>query len=375
MRIAFLHDRFPFGGGEKVTADLARGLTECYRDNEVWIIAAQFGEVRHTDKIHYERLPDGAKLKYPSGMSALIGLLRDKAVDVLIMPIDPPDGLLDAVRRELPECKLIYILHSVPMWQVENKRQQGLVKNLRESLLGTYTRRYRRRYVEIYSKVDAFVTLCGQYKRDVELIVGADRCNSKVYAVYNPVDVGHYLPYRSVRKEKEVLYVGRLSYADKRVDRLIRIWSSIEPLHPDWVLKIVGEGPEKNKLCQLASKLGLNNVKFVGYSADPREHYSTASILCLTSSFEGWGMVLAESASAGVVPIAFECSAGTSQLLDLVGGIKVAPFDEGEYERKLVELMGHYPEIENGSSVNDLLTQFSPETIAGEWHIILTALK
>ena len=51
------------------------------------------------------------------------------------------------------------------------------------------------------SKVDAFVTLCGQYKRDVELIVGADRCNSKVYAVYNPVDVGHYLPYRSVRKE------------------------------------------------------------------------------------------------------------------------------------------------------------------------------
>lgn len=229
--------------------------------------------------------------------------------------------------------------------------------------------------MEIYSKVDAFVTLCGQYKRDVELIVGADRCNSKVCAVYNPVDVGHYLPYRSVRKEKEVLYVGRLSYADKRVDRLIRIWSSIEPLHPDWVLKIVGEGPEKNKLCQLASKLGLNNVKFVGYSADPREHYSTASILCLTSSFEGWGMVLAESASAGVVPIAFECSAGTSQLLDLVGGIKVAPFDEGEYERKLVELMGHYPEIENGSSVNDLLTQFSPETIAGEWHIILTALK
>ena len=30
-------------------------------------------------------------------------------------------------------------------------------------------------------------------------------------------------------------------------------------------------------------------MRFCGYSADPREHYATASIFCLTSAFEGVG--------------------------------------------------------------------------------------
>lgn len=57
-------------------------------------------------------------------------------------------------------------------------------------------------------------------------------------------------------------------------------------------------------------KQNIKQVTLCGYTSDPQEVYKDASILCLTSSFEGWGLVLAEAHNNGVVPIAFECSAG-----------------------------------------------------------------
>lgn len=344
MHIAFLHDRYPFGGGEKVTADIIRGITEADPASRITVIAAHIDRPRlpdSDDRTAYRQLPDGCDLRHEAGADTLVGILRSESTDVLVLPVDPPVSLLDRVRRSLPQCRLVFLLHGSPLWQVRNKTAGSTVKALRERLLHSYTRRYVGRYRDIYDRVDCFAVLCDSYRTAIERIVGVTPGDpsSRVRAMYNPVDTRAFEQAAATPKLHEVLFVGRLSFADKRVDRLLRIWSKVEPTHPDWVLKLVGDGPDGTRLRLMADTLGLRNIRFCGHSSNPAEHYATSSILCLTSSFEGWGLVIAEAQASNVIPIAFNCSDGLKELIDKGGGITVTPFDETEYANRLSTVM------------------------------------
>lgn len=101
-----------------------------------------------------------------------------------------------------------------------------------------------------------------------------------------------------------MIYVGRLDYNQKRVHRIIETWALIEDCFPDWRLTLVGDGVERDNLEHLAETLNLCHVNFEGF-ADPRPYYERASILLLTSEFEGFPLVLAECMSFGVVPVVY----------------------------------------------------------------------
>ena len=61
-------------------------------------------------------------------------------------------------------------------------------------------------------------------------------------------------------KDGAILYFGRLS-AEKGVDDLIRAMQQV----PYISLVVAGDGPQKDELEQMADRLGLRNVKFVGH--------------------------------------------------------------------------------------------------------------
>lgn len=372
MRIAFLHDRYPFGGGEKVTADIIRGITEADPTARITVIAANIDRQQlpdSDDRTSYRQLPDGCDLRHDDGAGTLVGLLRSESTDVLVLPVDPPVSLLDRVRQSLPDCRLIFLLHGSPLWQVRNKTAGSRVKALRERLLHSYTRRYVSRYRDIYDRVDCFAVLCDSYRTAIESIVGIKPGDptSRVRAMYNPVDTKAFEQAAATPKRREVLFVGRLSFADKRVDRLLRIWRQVEPSHPDWVLKLVGEGPDGTRLRHMADSLELRNVKFCGHSANPAEHYATASILCLTSSFEGWGLVIAEAQASNVTPIAFNCSEGLKELIDKGGGITISPFDEAEYANRLSAIMESKTTGYSGRQHNSFIDSLSIAANARRW--------
>nr|WP_302374168.1 glycosyltransferase [Alistipes timonensis] len=153
-------------------------------------------------------------------------------------------------------------------------------------------RRYKNLCRRVYASTDLYFVLCEEYRRRIERIVRASPADSKVRALTNPLAER---PALELQKRKEVLYVGRLSYADKRVDRLLRIWRRVEADFPDWELKIVGDGSERANLERQAVKSRLQRVRFCGHSTCVEEHYATGAILCMTSSFEGWPLVLIEA--------------------------------------------------------------------------------
>ena len=140
-------------------------------------------------------------------------------------------------------------------------------------------------------------------------------------------------------KQRTIIFVGRLSYRDKRVDRLLRIWQSAQDALPDWQLRIIGTGPEQDNLKSYAQQLGLKRLRFEGQSYHVQSYYDMASILCLTSSFEGWPLCVAEAQSNGVIPIVFDSFAGAHDLIrNQDEGILVEPFDEKVFSRELITL-------------------------------------
>ena len=110
--------------------------------------------------------------------------------------------------------------------------------------------------------------------------------------------------YQADNKRKEIIYVGRVDYTQKRVSRVIDSWAQLEYHYPDWQLTIVGDGEERNNLEHMVSNLELKHVNFEGFQS-PRPYYERASMLILTSEFEGFPLVLAECMSFGVVPAVY----------------------------------------------------------------------
>lgn len=354
-RIAFIHEAYPLGGAEKVTSDVVRYLTAEGRFEAFLFVrklhdAILSGQDRRN--FHFIHLPD-PDFQSRANAVFIADRISGLGIDYLVVPVFMLREL--AYIREHTTCKIVFHHHGMPLWEVQNKmivserrakRGGSFVKRLhwalfrkpKETVFRSYTRHYEKQYREIYRQVDCFAVLCDEYRRQVEAIVGAKPETSKVRVLTNPLRTdGRFNP----DKRKEVLYVGRLGYADKRVDRLLRIWARIEKQFPEWTLKLVGDGPERDDLERMSAELGLRQVRFCGYAVDPQPHFDTAAILCLTSTFEGWGLVLAEAQAAGVVPMAFPCSGGVREIIgdDGTTGVCVPPFDELAYARELAALM------------------------------------
>lgn len=359
-RVAFVHEDFPSGGAERCTFDLARYLDE--HGYKVYVFAYRHRVECYPEQLPVRftvlRFPEPSVYKSDRNARFLGEQVKALRLDVLVSVVNP----LQHVDKILPRgahCKYVMANHSLPFWEVmakEYDKKRRLTQTVwgfiwwwavqypRARWFNVYGRRYARRYRETYDRADAYVVLCEEYKQDLCRCFNIDAVDCKIVAIPNserevPAEI------RSAPKKKQVLYVGRMSYADKRVDRLLRIWSRIEREVPGWELVLVGDGDERSALEALAASLHVERVRFEGASTNVRHYYREAAVLCLTSSFEGWGLVLTEAQAHGVVPIAFDCCAGVHHILAPSGtnGVLVPPFDERAYGRELLRLMQDAP--------------------------------
>lgn len=91
------------------------------------------------------------------------------------------------------------------------------------------------------------------------------------------------------------------------------------PLLQGMRLAIIGEGPERKSLEDLAAKLGVaQRVSFLGNlpQAELPGHYSAADALVLASSREGWANVLLEAMACGTPVVATDVG-GTSEVVNV----------------------------------------------------------
>lgn len=320
----------------------------------------------------------------------MTALLKENGIEVLWMQtLSPAD--VGACRRACDKvgAKLVCHLHVCPTsvirgytdclaadwYDFRHGRRAGafLYALLRYPIC--YLKRFyteREFFRSIYRQADALVVLSERFRDEFCRVAGLDPA-SKLHALSNPL---RFTPPASLpEKRKEVLYVGRLPWQHKRVDRLLKAWHLLEKDFADWQLTIVGDGPAKAQYEELSAELGLRRVAFEGRQT-PEAYYARASIFCMTSTCEGFGLVLIEAQAAGCVPVAFDSYSSVHDIIeDGVNGCLVKPFDVQAYADTLRELMTHAGKWEQMSrAAQASVTRFSTERMAGAIEQLFTAV-
>jgi colanic acid/amylovoran biosynthesis glycosyltransferase len=140
---------------------------------------------------------------------------------------------------------------------------------------------------------------------------------------------------------KRLLFVGRLSAA-KGLPILLESLAILKQLHPDILLTVVGDGPDREHLQQITVQLGLNNsVHYVGYKSqtEVREYFQQTDIFVMSSFAEGVPVVLMEAMASGVPVVATQI-AGVSELVDDgVNGYLVPPGNAIYLREKIEKLL------------------------------------
>ena len=115
---------------------------------------------------------------------------------------------------------------------------------------------------------------------------------------------------------------------------------------PDHHLFIIGEGPMRAELAAVAERLGVSSrVRFEGNmpQSELRYAYSSADVLLLTSSREGWPNVVLEAMACGTPVVAFDVGAVRSMLDETVAGRIVSRRDGGSLAEAVAVLLAQPP--------------------------------
>ena len=365
------------GGMERATDLLIKMLSAHYNIIIICKEKNRLGEIYISPAPIYFLPSDSEKQR-----ANLIDLLRSNQIHVLIDQCEGgvvgrygifrkrSDLLVDGI-------KLVAVQHSSPMAALNNycvlKRKQFkyLYMNILYNVLLLYFLKQRAYWLQkslatdLNKNYDKIVTLSPAFITHFYKLC-SQKSKGKVVAIPNPNTYEESVE-RTVA-EKSVLFVGRLDNRTKGVDRLLRIWSMVESRCSDWGLQIVGDGQDKQMLENLKEELQLKRVSFEGFRS-PKSYYETASILCMTSTFEGFGMVLTEAMQHGVVPMAFN---SYDALQDIItpekDGVVITAFDEKSYADRLLALIEDQHTLRK-MAVQAMLssTRFSRSNIIDKW--------
>lgn len=180
------------------------------------------------------------------------------------------------------------------------------------------------------------VFLFDSFLEEARLIAG-ETSRPAMHVINNPCP---YRPKPTVleNKKKKILYVGRIEYAQKRLDRLCCVWNEVSSDLTDWSLEIVGDGPDAPRLLEWIKNSAVPRVNYHG-RRESRSFFEEASLLLLTSDFEGSPMVLAEAQAMGCVPISTRSFTAIDEaILDGKTGVICELLDEDSLQAELLKL-------------------------------------
>lgn len=169
------------------------------------------------------------------------------------------------------------------------------------------------------------------------LALGVDE--KKIEVIPNGIDFDAIQKIPPSKKKCDVLFAGRL-IREKNVDALIRAVSEIKKSMPI-KCRIIGEGPEKEKLRALSKNLGLQtNVEFLDFMPNYEDliaNMKSSELFVLPSSREGFSIVLLEAMASQTPVIAVESEkSAASEIINGKNGILCSM---GELKEKIEEVL------------------------------------
>lgn len=389
MNILFLMKVFEVGGQEVVTATLA----DTFVKHGHQVVIASF---KHPNEMMVKRTNPNVRFytigdfKYSKeNVEAVRNILKTHQIDVVInqwgLPYVPCKVLNEA--REGLNVKTIAIYHNSPdtnarIKDVEialSETNNPLKKAMLQAKKFAFKQITSRSMKYVYEHSDLYMVLSPSFVGKFKEFTGIHNL-ANLLVLTNPVTIdSSSYQYDFHKKQKEIIYMGRIDYNQKRVYRVIDTWAKLEAKFPDWKLIIVGDGVVRKYIEKQVNDYGLQRVSFEGFQ-QPKPYYERASILMLTSEYEGFPLVLAECMSFGVIPAVYNSYSAVGDIItDGKDGIVIPFYKEGFKADEAAELlngiMGDDGKRERMAlAAIEKSKEYSVEKIYLEWEMVFDGL-
>ncbi len=202
-----------------------------------------------------------------------------------------------------------------------------------------------------------------------------DKLKIKEYFNFNAIKISNSLSFEcsmniNESRKKIILAVGRYNKV-KGYDMLIRAFEIFSKTNQDYILRIVGDGPERNNLQELAIKLNLQEkIQLSGMSNNVIEEYMKADFFALSSLVEGFPMVLLEAMECGLPIVTFDLPCVHEILNDQCGYI-VEYMNIEALADAMLKLASIQDKKNIRNACHEQANKFKVKNIIKEWEKIL----
>jgi glycosyltransferase involved in cell wall biosynthesis len=179
-------------------------------------------------------------------------------------------------------------------------------------------RRYLRWRETIQKEASLFVAV-SEFLR--ERLIQQGFPSRKIAVHYVGVDTRYFMPDLTVSRSPMVLFAGRL-VDSKGCDYLIQAMARVQRDIPEASLVVIGNGPLRNRLEQMASGylrnyqfLGARNQNEIRHWMNRAKVFSVPSFTTSTGASEGFGLALAEAQAMGL-PVASFATGGIPEAVE-----------------------------------------------------------
>lgn len=299
------------GGSERVCVTVVNGLV--HLGWKVDLLVGNLKEERYLSDIHKDVnliCLNSSKPRY--SFFSLLKYFKKGKPEILLSFSNEFIPFL-AILKILQKKSIKIILRNRSIYS-EKKRNRKKNKNIWSNFVRAPLIDY------FYSKIDFILNQ--SYAMQDDFLKNFPKLLNKSSVINNPVSNNIEYFIKSVdnnlnkKKSNYILCVARLNEV-KALHFAIIAFVDVVKKNPNYRLKIVGEGPLKNELKELAVKKGIIEfVDFEGYQNNLAQYYLEAKLTVLTSLHEGFPNVLIESIFCGTPVVSFDCPSGPRELLE-----------------------------------------------------------
>ncbi|MBI5197027.1 MAG: glycosyltransferase [Nitrospirae bacterium] len=170
----------------------------------------------------------------------------------------------------------------------------------------------------------------------------------------------------------DLILIGRLTPI-KRVDIFLQAILHIRGKRPDVTAVVVGDGPDRNSLEQMALELGIKqNVKFLGEQRQVEKWLRRSRIFVLTSDSEGLSQAMIQAMLCGLPAVVSNVGDLGDLVEESVNGHLVSHRNPKVFADKIIKLL-NAPEklLQFGTAARLSAERYGMENVVDIWNKVL----
>lgn len=192
--------------------------------------------------------------------------------------------------------------------------REASVLSVMKNYANVQNRLYQSLVKVFYNKLDKII--CQSEDMAVDLQSNFNINPHKLIVINNPITVQCDFKRKDFDSGQTVQFitVGRMS-SEKGYERILAGLATITSY--DFHYTIIGDGPLKNDILDLAKNFGLNSrITYIPYTSDILQKLSQMDVFLQGSYVEGFPNAVLESCSVGTPVIAFDAPGGTKEIVE-----------------------------------------------------------